>query len=117
MWEVFYVSIHEYLHTLAHDNFYAWAADIGGAKEHTLVEGFCDFFTLTVQENCANKLADYKQQIEGSFYNHRTNVPTPEYLDLYPYEVNEEAERMVGIVGINNVQLGYFKGLVEYMGQ
>jgi hypothetical protein len=33
------------------------------------------------------------------------------------YGSNAETERMVGIIGINNAQLGYFKGEVELMGK
>jgi|GEM_PF-2437874 len=120
MWEIFHVSIHEYLHTLAHLNFYAWADKLGGASEHTLVEGFCDFYTQNVRALYPeSKLVSMQEDIEGSFFSEESegDIPSIDSLDVGVYDAHEEAERMVGIIGIRNAQLGYFKGLVEYMGQ
>jgi len=46
--------LHEYLHTLAHKDYQAWAQSFknagDGTRYNTLIEGFCDFFTLNVRQ-------------------------------------------------------------------
>lgn len=121
LWEIFHVSIHEYLHTLAHAKYNKWAKALGGSQEHTLVEGFCDFFTLNVQAKFpASTLKGKQKQIEGSYHNDIKPDKIPDVADLdgvSVYSSNEEAERMVGIIGIKNAQLGYFRGEVKLMGK
>lgn len=120
MWELFHVSIHEYLHTLAHSEYLHWAYSLGGSESHTLVEGFCDFFTLNVRAKFpTSALTEFQQEVEGSFYDAETPQAIPEVGDLNVgvYSSNKEAEKMVGIIGINNAQLGYFKGAIDLMGQ
>lgn len=117
LWELFHVSIHEYIHTLAHADYNAWAAKLGGSKEHTLVEGFCDFFTLNVRAKFPpSTLKGIKAQVEGDFHDPGKDVPKVEDLPVGVYSSNEEAERTVGIVGINNAQRGYFQGKTKLMG-
>jgi len=120
MWELFHVSIHEYIHTLAHTDYKKWADNLGGSEEHTLIEGFCDFFTLNVRAKFpASSLKPFQQKVEGSFYDAKKPQAIPEVgnLPVGVYRSNKEAERMVGIIGIKNAQLGYFKGAVDLMGK
>lgn len=120
MWELFHVSIHEYIHTLAAPQYNQWAESLGGSQEHTLVEGFCDFFTMNVRaEHPPSTLAALQPQVEGSFHDATTPQPIPsaDDIDVGVYSSNEEAERMVGIIGIKNAQLGYFQGAVDLMGK
>lgn len=120
MWELFHVSIHEYIHTLANSEYKRWAYGLGGSETHTLIEGFCEFFTLNVRAKFpTSALASFQQQVEGSFYDANTPqaIPEVESLDVGLYRSNAEAERMVGIIGIKNAQLGYFQGAVDLMGR
>jgi hypothetical protein len=119
MWELFHVSIHEYIHTLAHADYNKWANGLGGSEEHTLIEGFCDFFTLNVRAKFPEStLKPFQEQVEGSFYDAANPQAIPKAESLVGvYGSNEEAERMVGIIGIKNAQLGYFKGNVDLMGE
>lgn len=120
MWELFHVSIHEYIHVLAHSEYKKWAYSLGGSETHTLVEGFCEFFTLNVRAKFpTSALQPFQQQVEGSFYDSINPQAIPDVGDLPVgvYNSNEEAERMVGIIGIKNAQLGYFQGAVDLMGQ
>jgi len=114
MWGLFQTCIHEYIHTLAHPDFNTWAQKFRNAKDktryNTLIEGFCDFFTLN-----ARKTIDYKKVqalVEGPYAN--GNPPAPDESGVYPSNV--EAERVVGIVGIKNAQAAYFGGKVDLMG-
>lgn len=119
MWELFHVSIHEYIHTLADPVYKQWAYSLEDSETHTLIEGFCDFFTLNVRAKFpTTALLPFQQQIEGSFYDENTPQPIPDVNDLPVgvYGSNREAERMVGIIGIKNAQLGYFKGATDLMG-
>lgn len=118
-WEIFYTAMHEYIHQLAHSNFEAWAGALKGAKEHTLLEGFCDFFVLNV---CAKfppeKLRPYQERVEGSKdYNKAKPDPIPSIHQASAvYGAVAQAEQAVGVVGVANVQQAYFKGKVELMG-
>ncbi len=117
LWTLFHVSIHEYIHTLAHADYNAWAEKLGGAKQHTLVEGFCDFYTMNVRAKFpASTLKSLKAKVEGDFFDAKKDIPGVNDLDVGVYSSNAEAERMVGIVGINNAQLGYFQGKTKLMG-
>lgn len=120
MWELFHVSIHEYIHTLADSKYLKWAESLDGSQEHTLIEGFCDFFTMNIRTQYPpSTLAALQPQVEGSFHDPATPQPIPsaDDINVSVYSSNEEAERMVGIIGIKNAQLGYFQGAVELMGK
>jgi peptidoglycan hydrolase-like protein with peptidoglycan-binding domain len=117
MWSLFHTAIHEYIHTLKHDNYSNWANELGGAKKHTLIEGFCDYFTLNVRAQLAidTKL---QQSVEGSFYD-KDKAP-PANADgstgIGVYRSHAQAEQVVSIVGIRNAQEAYFCGDVAKMG-
>jgi hypothetical protein len=53
---------------------------------------------------------------EGDFYDAGKDVPDVASLSVGVYSSNREAERMVGIIGIRNAQLGYFRGETKLMG-
>jgi peptidoglycan hydrolase-like protein with peptidoglycan-binding domain len=115
LWELFHVSIHEYIHTLADSAYKTWAEGLGGSQEHTLIEGFCDFFTLNVRSKFPKAaLKPFQKEVEGDFYDAKKDVPDT---NVGVYSSNQEAERMVGIIGIKNAQLGYFQGATKLMGK
>jgi peptidoglycan hydrolase-like protein with peptidoglycan-binding domain len=117
LWRLFHVSIHEYIHALAHKDYIDWAAKISGSKEHSLIEGFCDFFTLNVRAKYPpSALKTYKPRIEGPFYDATAPIPSASEAKVGVYSSNAQAERMVAIIGIINAQLGYFKGKTILMG-
>jgi hypothetical protein len=116
MWEIFHVSIHEYIHTLREQRYSDWADKLGGSKKHTLIEGFADFFSMNVRAKYDKAaLKAFQKQVEGSFHDPVAPKPIPDF-DGTAYDANAEAERMVGIIGIHNAQMGYFKGEVDLMG-
>lgn len=117
MWSLFHVSIHEYIHSLAHTRYNDWADKLGGSQRHTLVEGFCDFFTLNVRAKYSPAtLLIFKTMVEGAYFDVTKPVPKVEDLNVGVYDSNAEAERAVGIVGIRNAQLAYFRGQIEKLG-
>jgi peptidoglycan hydrolase-like protein with peptidoglycan-binding domain len=118
LWRLFHVSIHEYIHTLAHPDYNAWLdTPAMESQRHGLVEGFCDFFTLNVRAKFpAPALKGVKKQVEGDFHDPVKPVPNPDDIGVGVYPSHEQAERMVGIIGIRNAQLGYFRGKTELMG-
>jgi hypothetical protein len=87
------------------------------SQRHGLVEGFCDFFTLNVRAKFpATSLKGVQKEVEGDFHDAAKPVPNTKDLGVGVYPSNEQAERMVGIIGIRNAQLGYFRGQTQLMG-
>ena len=115
MWELFHTCIHEYIHTLAHAQYQAWAQKFADADDstryNTLIEGFCDFFTLNVRSTLAPDAALVKQ-IEGP-YGNGGGIPA---ISSGVYPSHEQAEQVVSIVGIKNAQAAYFRGETKRMG-
>lgn len=117
LWETFHIAIHEYIHTLKHDKYTEWANELGGARYHTLVEGFCDYFSLNVRSQLQIN-AKLQKDVEGSFYD-KDKAP-PANADgstgVGVYRSHAQAEEVVSIVGIRNAQEAYFCGDVAKMG-
>lgn len=115
MWDLFQTCIHEYIHTLAHPTYQAWAQSFATAGDatryNTLIEGFCDFFTLNVRKAMTID-ATIAAQVEGPYAN--GNPPPPDNSGVYPSHA--QAEQVVSIVGIKNAQAGYFGGQTKLMG-
>ncbi len=115
MWDLFQTCIHEYIHTLAHADYIAWAQTFSAADDNTryntLVEGFCDFFTLNVRKAMAID-ATIQGLVEGPYANGK--APAPDRSGVYPSHA--QAEQVVSIVGIKNAQRGYFGGKTSGMG-
>jgi hypothetical protein len=114
MWDLFETCIHEYIHTLAHPDYNAWAEHFRRAGDvtryNTLTEGFCDFFTLNVRKSAV--LPSVQALVEGLYAN--GNPPAPDASGVYPSNV--QAEQVVSIVGIRNAQAAYFGGKTQLMG-
>lgn len=112
LWELFQVCIHEYLHGLTHPNFAAYASSLhDSTRYNTLMEGMNDFFTENVRSSL--KVDDkLRQKIEGPYYNPKADIPDVK-AGVYPSI--QQAERVVGIIGIRNAQAAYFLGQVRYI--
>jgi peptidoglycan hydrolase-like protein with peptidoglycan-binding domain len=115
MWKLFNTCIHEYLHTLAHPQFNAFAQTFRDAGDetryNTLAEGFCDFFTLTVRSTVTPSTV--QAEVEGPYAN--GNAPPLVHPGVYPSQAR--AEQVVSIVGIKNAQRAYFGGRTELIGK
>jgi peptidoglycan hydrolase-like protein with peptidoglycan-binding domain len=111
MWELFHTCIHEYLHTLAHPTYMAWARTLDATRENTLVEGFCDFFTLNVRTTVDPKAV--QNTVEGPY----ATGDAPPTVKSGVYPSHRDAERVVSIVGIKNAQAAYFRGDTKSIGK
>jgi len=112
MWELFHTCIHEYLHTLAHPRYNAWANKQDDDRRHTLIEGFCDFFTENVRSTLKVDLP-MRVQIEGPYHDPAAPVPA---VSSGVYPSIAQAEQVVSIAGVRNAQSAYFRGEVEKLG-
>jgi hypothetical protein len=112
LWNLFHISIHEYLHLLANDKWFEYAYKQDDARSNVLVEGFCDFLTLNVRASL--KITPHlRKQVEGPYYDGK--APLPE-IDPGVYAQHAQAEHVVAVVGIHNALAAYFKGEVELIG-
>ncbi len=113
LWDLFHTCIHEYIHSLAHAKYMAYASTLDATRYNTLVEGFDDFFTLTVRKTVSITAA-LRQQVEGPYFDAAAPVPSVTS-GVYPSVA--QAEQVVAIVGIRNAQAAYFQGRVELLGK
>jgi len=112
LWELFHTCIHEYIHSLVHDDYEAYARRLDVVRQNTLIEGFCDFFTENVRKTITVTPA-LRQKIEGPYYDAKEAPPS---VSPSIYSSIAEAERVVSIVGIRNAQAAYFQGKVKLIG-
>lgn len=112
MWELFQTCIHEYIHSLAHPSFQAYARRQDSVRYNTLIEGFDDFFTENVRKTVVINAA-LRQKVEGSYYDAAKPVPS---VSPGVYPSRAQAEQVVAIVGIRNAEAAYFKGDVAKIG-
>jgi peptidoglycan hydrolase-like protein with peptidoglycan-binding domain len=117
LWRLFHTGIHEYLHTLVHEDYHDWANELGGGKKHTLVEGFCEFFTLNVRSQLAITKT-LQAKVEGDFHDKDKDPPANAdgSSEIGVYDSHAQAEQVVSIVGIRNAQEAYFNGEIDKMG-
>ncbi len=113
LWELFHTCIHEYIHSLAHPQYMAYAGTLDATRYNTLVEGFDDFFTLTVRKTVSITPA-LQQQVEGPYFDAAAPVPA---VTSGVYPSNAQAEQVVGIVGIRNAEAAYFQGRTQLIGK
>ncbi len=119
LWDMFQTLVHEYLHTLVHADYDAYAETFGDNSNqyNTLIEGVDSLFTETVWSNVEPRVNDpaLRKKIEG-----------PTYAKLPPMKVKPasrrrypsytEAVKLTNIVGIRNVYAAYFLGDIKKIG-
>ncbi len=114
MWKNFGTIIHEYLHTLEHQRskkHHEAMPEKKGGK--VLREGVTDYFTKIVWNNLHFGNQPFRKEVEGPFYD-KTKKNTP---DIDYYAEAKNAERIAGIVGVNNLMASFFLGKVELIGK
>lgn len=80
-------------------------------RYNTLIEGFCDFFTLNVRTTVKPDPV-LAATVEGPYANGKP--PAPDKSGVYPS--HQQAEQVVSVVGIKNAQAAYFQGQTKLMG-
>jgi hypothetical protein len=113
-WDLFQTLIHEYLHTLADDRYETYAKTFGASSVewNTLIEGVDCVLDEVVWAHVVPRVTDpaLRKVIEGEAH---AKLPP---IDIPPpgrYPSYQEALRLVGLVGIQNVYAAYFLGLVD----
>lgn len=119
LWDMFQTLIHEYLHTLVHEDYEKYATSFGNTSNeyNTLMEGVDSMLTEIVWSNVEPRVNDK---------NLRAEIEGPEYTKLPPIKVKHasrrryasysEAIKVVNIVGIRNMYVAYFLGKVDRIG-
>jgi hypothetical protein len=116
MWKSFQILVHEYIHTLNHSRYRAYATKLtrsDAARSHTLREGATDYLTKTVLSTVNYSDATLRKQVEGPYHDPGIVETTPTYGG---YAEAVEAEQVVGVVGASNMYAAYFLGEVELIG-
>lgn len=118
-WDVFQTLIHEYLHTLTHAAYYAYANTLPGGDRgqqyNTLIEGMTSAMTEIVWVNVAPKVRteSFARQIEADTFvdaDHST-AACPVVPRRYPSY--HQAMELISIVGPRNVFAAYLLGEVD----
>lgn len=113
-WEMFQTLIHEYLHTLVHRDYEAYAKSFGANSEqwNTLIEGVDNVLDEVVWARVEPRTKEpaLRAAVEGAAH---AKLPPMEVKAPGRYDSYEEAFRLTGIVGIGNVMAAYFLGLVD----
>ena len=119
LWDMFQTLIHEYLHTLVHDDYEKFAIGFGDTSNeyNTLIEGVDSLLTETVWSNVAPRVNDpaLRARIEGPAYAKLPPINV-KHASRRRYTSYGEAIKVVNIVGIRNLYVAYFLGKVDRIG-
>lgn len=113
LWDIFHTIIHEYIHTLAHPDYRAYASSLPerrGGK--TYREGMTEHFTHMVISTIS--YTDALRAIVEDVYNDPL-VPfsVPPYQG---YSERHNAQAVIGVVGVRNAMAAFFLGEVQFIG-
>jgi hypothetical protein len=119
-WDVFQTMIHEYLHTLTHERYYAYARTLpggdAGVQYNTLVEGMTSAMTEIVWANVAARVGQpaLSERVEGTtlYVDEATSrAACPPIPARYPSY--HQAMEMISVVGPRNVFAAYLLGEID----
>jgi hypothetical protein len=121
-WDTFQIMIHEYIHSLEHDDYHAYAVTFGEDSEqyNTLVEGMCSVVTEIAWSNIVPKVSTtaLREKVETPAFAADPFDPStvPEIFNRR-YPSFDQAMKLVNLVGIRNVYAAFFLGKVELIGK
>lgn len=119
LWDMFQTLIHEYIHTLVHDDYENFAESFGDTSNeyNTLIEGVDSLLTEIVWSNVAPRVNDpaLRAKIEGPTYSKLPAINV-KHASRRRYASYSEAIKVVNIVGIRNMYVAYFLGKVDRIG-
>ena len=119
-WDVFQTMIHEYLHTLTHQRYEAYAQTLpggdAGVQYNTLIEGMTSAMTAIVWANVASRVGQraLSELVEGTdlYVDEATSkAACPVIPARYPSY--HQAMELITIVGPRNVFAAYLLGEVD----
>ena len=119
LWDVFQTFIHEYMHTLAHAAYSAYANTFGSNSNewNTLIEGVDSLLTEIVWTAIEPRAddEDMREKIEGPSNAAQPPVKVP-HASQRRYPSYTEALHLSDLIGIENIYAAYFLGLVDRIG-
>ena len=119
LWDVFQTFIHEYMHTLPDDAYKAYADSFGSKSSewNTLIEGVDSLLTEIVWTAIEPRVGDVdlREKIEGPSNAAQPAIKVP-HAGKRRYPSYTEALHLSDLVGIENIYVAYFLGLVDRIG-
>ena len=118
-WDMFQTLIHEYGHTLAHADYRRYAGKLKEKSErewNTLMEGVDSLLTDVVWSKSGRRLLAHRptrELVEGKSW---AALPPITVSPPGAYTSITEAQRLVDVVGADNVWTAYFLGKVDRIG-
>ncbi len=124
LWETFHTLIHEYLHSLAHEEYDKYANKLGGehsTEGSTLIEGVDSLLTEITWTSAKARAStdEVRKVVEPDAF----NAGEPFDPSLLPPEPSARADtypnavKLVNVVGIRNLYAAYFQGKVKLIGK
>jgi hypothetical protein len=117
LWDMYQTLIHEYLHTLVHPDYTAFAGTFGhqSLQNNTLMEGVDSFLDEIVWQDARPHVAEpaVRLKVEGAAY-----AALPFNASVLPatkrrYPSYAQAVKLVNVVGVRNLYAAYFLGKVD----
>jgi hypothetical protein len=124
LWDMFFTLMHEYLHSLAHPKYDAYASKLGGehsTEGSTLIEGVDSLFTEITWTRAKDRAPtdEVRKSVEPEAFT--AGEPfDPELLPVMPHaraDTYPNAVKLVKVVGIRNLYAAYFQGEVKLIGK
>jgi hypothetical protein len=120
-WDMFQIMIHEYIHSLEHDDYHAYARKFGDDSEqyNTLVEGMASALAEIAWTNVEARVTDQalRDKVEtpalaAAPFDSKT-VPK---MSNRRYPSFAQAMKLVNVVGPQNVYAAFFLGKIDLIG-
>jgi hypothetical protein len=117
LWHTFQALIHEYMHTLAHADYNAYADGFGpkSMEWNTLIEGVNSLLTEIVWSSV--NIAKLRPKVEGARLAALPLDPSLIPIVRHRYPSYKAAMQLVKTVGIQNLYAAYFLGRVDLIGR
>jgi hypothetical protein len=116
LWDMFQTLIHEYIHTLAHPAYNAYADTFGSSSNqfNTLVEGVDSLLDEVVWSAVAPHVNDQalRDDVEGPTYSSLPPIAV-QPASRRRYDSYAQAVKLVNVVGIRSLYAAYFLGDVS----
>ena len=121
-WDVFQIMIHEYIHSLEHDDYNAYAKTFGEDSEqyNTLVEGMASVLAEIAWTNVESHVTEQglRDKVESASLAAAPFAPkTVPEMSNRRYPSFDQAMKLVNVVGPRNVYAAFFLGKAELIGK
>ena len=116
LWDNFQILIHEYIHSLTHQNYHTFAETrygYGARQYNTLIEGVTSAFTEIAWTNIESRVSNQalRDRVEGTQNSQQPFDPsTVPPVSNRRYGSYDQAMGLINVVGERNVYAAYFLG-------